>query len=62
MFCSLITRNKLPDFDKKNLLKVLAQVCRRSRQSVTFFYFFGWDETESIWYIGHYFAYCTSPG
>jgi hypothetical protein len=28
-------------------------------------FFFGllrWGETESIWYVGHYLAYCTSPG
>jgi hypothetical protein len=23
---------------------------------------FGWGETESTWYVGHYLAYCTSPG
>jgi hypothetical protein len=22
----------------------------------------GWGETESTWYVGHYLAYCTSPG
>jgi hypothetical protein len=24
--------------------------------------FLGWDETGSIWHVGHYLAYCTSPG
>jgi hypothetical protein len=28
----------------------------------SFFSFFGWGETESTWYVGHYLAYCTSPG
>jgi hypothetical protein len=23
---------------------------------------FEWRETESAWYVGHYLAYCTSPG
>jgi hypothetical protein len=23
---------------------------------------FGWGETESTWYVGHYLAYSTSPG
>jgi hypothetical protein len=23
--------------------------------------FFDWDETQPIWYVGHYLAYCTSP-
>jgi hypothetical protein len=27
-----------------------------------FFKFLGWGESESIWYISHYLAYCTSPG
>jgi hypothetical protein len=27
-----------------------------------FFSFLGWGETESTWYVGHYLAYCTSPG
>jgi hypothetical protein len=29
---------------------------------VFFFSFFGWGETESTWYVGRYFAYCTNPG
>jgi hypothetical protein len=24
--------------------------------------FLGWGETESTWYVGHYLAYCASPG
>jgi hypothetical protein len=28
----------------------------------SFFSFLGWGETESTWYVGHYLAYCTSPG
>jgi hypothetical protein len=27
-----------------------------------FFSFLWWDETESIWYVGRYLTYCTSPG
>jgi hypothetical protein len=27
-----------------------------------FFSFIGSGETESTWYVGHYLAYCTSPG
>jgi hypothetical protein len=27
-----------------------------------FLSFLGWGETESTWYVGQYFAYCTSPG
>jgi hypothetical protein len=27
---------------------------------VPFFSFLGWGETESTWYISHYWAYCTS--
>jgi hypothetical protein len=27
-----------------------------------FFSFWVWGETESTWYVGHYLAYCTSPG
>jgi hypothetical protein len=30
--------------------------------SFNFFNFLGWGETESTWYVGHYLAYCTSPG
>jgi hypothetical protein len=25
-------------------------------------FFVGWGKTESTWYVGHYLAYCTSPG
>jgi hypothetical protein len=25
-------------------------------------YVLRWGETESIWYVDHYLAYCTSPG
>jgi hypothetical protein len=24
--------------------------------------FLGWGETDSTWYVGHYWAYCTNPG
>jgi hypothetical protein len=34
---------------------------RTLRVTVDFFSFLGWSETESIWYVGHYLAYCTSP-
>jgi hypothetical protein len=26
------------------------------------FEFMGSGQTESTWYVGHYLAYCTSPG
>jgi hypothetical protein len=29
---------------------------------MNFFSFLGWGETESTWYVGHYTAYCISPG
>jgi hypothetical protein len=35
---------------------------RRVGGSVFLFSFLRWGETESTWYVGHYFAYCTSPG
>jgi hypothetical protein len=30
--------------------------------NLVFFWGGGWDEIESTWYVGHYQAYCTSPG
>jgi hypothetical protein len=37
-------------------------LCLSMQFSFFFFSFFGWGETESIRYVGHYLIYCTSPG
>jgi hypothetical protein len=49
-------------FNNPGLLGVPAPASVRNAASSCFFSFLGWGETESTWYVGQYFAYCTSPG
>jgi hypothetical protein len=38
-------------------------ICSIQTKNFTFFFnFLRWGETESTWYVGHYWPYCSSPG